>query len=153
VKVLLNSDITYSQRLVAKLPQQLVALAEACKERAFEITLPLTTVLEFERQQLVIATHAREALGAAAANLDSNGIQHDAINLDHLIKTRSLSDLFAETGVKVEVISPTIDDFNDAHRRASLHLSPQIPNDKGEDEMRDLVISSGWRRSRAARYW
>ena len=45
------------------------------------------------------------------------------------------------------MISPTLEDYNDAHRRACLHLSPQParnPGDKTdtEDEMRDLVIWS-----------
>jgi len=140
VKVLLNSDIAYSQRLQSALPRQLAALADACRERTFEITLPLTTVLEFERQQLAIAKGERDALTAAAATLDLHRISHGEFKVEELIKTRSLADLFRDAGVKVEVVSPTIEDFNDAHRRASLHLSPQLPNDKGEDEMRDLVI-------------
>jgi hypothetical protein len=140
VKVLLNSDIAYSQRLQSELPRQLSALANACQERNFEINLPLTTVLEFERQQLAIAKGEREALTNAGATLDQYRIPHEDFKVDELIRTRKLDDLFRNSGVKVQVISPTIEDFNDAHRRASLHLSPQAPNHKGEDEMRDLVI-------------
>ena len=45
------------------------------------------------------------------------------------------------------MISPTLEDYNDAHRRACLHLSPQPARNHGdktdtEDEMRDLVIWS-----------
>jgi hypothetical protein len=142
VKVLLNSDIAFSQRLRA-LPTELVPLAEACKERNFEITLPLTSVLEFERKQREIASGERSALRDSAATLRRYGIRYDDFKADELIQTRRLDDLLRDTGVKVEVVSPTIDDFNDAHRRASLHLSPQMPNKKGgerQDEMRDLVI-------------
>ena len=140
MKVLLNSDVAYSQRLQSELPRNLSALAKACQERDFEINLPLTTVLEFERQQLAIVQGEREALTSAGATLDKYRIHHEDFNVNELIRTRSLDDLFRNAGVKVQVISPTIEDFNDAHRRASLHLSPQVPNDKGEDEMRDLVI-------------
>src|ERR1700694_1213541 len=140
MKVLLNSDIAYSQGLRSDLPKQLAALAEGCKERYFEIALPLTTVLEYERRQSAIANQERSALIDAADRLDRFGIGHAPIKVDELIKTRGLDELFMDTGVKVEVISPTIEDFHEAHRRASLHLSPQQPNDKGEDEMRDLVI-------------
>jgi hypothetical protein len=139
VKVLLNSDIAYSQRLRTDLGN-LTALATACKERSHDIALPLTTVLEFERSQTAIADQERTALTTAAATLDRYRIAHEEFKVDDLIRARGLDDLFRDAGAKVEVILPTIEDFNDAHRRASLHLSPQAPNDKGEDEMRDLVI-------------
>ncbi len=142
MKVLLNSDVAYSQGLRSDLTKQLAALAEACKERGFEIVLPLTTVLEFERQQLAVAIQERTVLMDAAGTLDRLGIAHDAVNAEKVIQPRSLDALFREAGVKVEVIPPTLEDFNDAHRRACLHLSPQPVGDKGEDEMRDLVIWS-----------
>lgn len=146
VNVLLNSDITYSQGRSA-LTKQLTTLADACRERHFEIALPLTTILEFERQQLELAAEERKSLIDAASRLDRYGIHHDQVDADDLVRTRSLDDLLRETGVSVEVVSPTLEDFTDAHRRACLHLSPQPPKDPGDkketqDEMRDLVIWS-----------
>lgn len=146
VKVLLNSDITYSQGR-SVLTKRLTTLAEACRERHFEIALPTTTVLEFERQALESARNERKALADAAALLDRFDIAHAEFKPNDLVRTRSLDELLRETGVSVEVISPTLADFNDAHRRACLHLSPQAASNPGEkedaeDEMRDLVIWS-----------
>ena len=146
VKVLLNSDITYSQGR-GTLTKRLITLAEACRDRHFEIALPWTTVLEFKRQQLELATEERKALADAASLLDRFDIGHGEAKPDDLVRIRSLDDLLRETGANVEVISPTLEDYNDAHRRACLHLSPQParnPGDKTdtEDEMRDLVIWS-----------
>src|ERR1700686_113104 len=142
VKVLVNSDITYSQGR-SFLISQVRTLAEACRDRNFEIVVPTTTIMEFERQVLVVAAQERKALADAAALLDRFDIGHREVKPEDLIRTRSLDDLLRETGVKVEVISPSLEDFNDAHRRASLHLSPQPASQglkKEPDEMRDLVI-------------
>jgi hypothetical protein len=145
VKVLVNSDVAWTSARSALAPE-LAALAHVCRDRKHEIALPLTTVLEFERQQTLLVGQERKALRAAAAALDSYGLAHAEVDADALVTTRSLDDLLRETGATVEVISPTLEDFNDAHRRACLHLSPQPtpPSDKkqAEDEMRDLVIWS-----------
>lgn len=145
MKVLVNSDVAWTSAR-SKLAPELVTLAAACRDRHHDIALPLTTVLEFERQQTLLAAQERKALKAAAATLDSYAVTHGEVNADTLVAIRSLDDLLRANGVAVEVISPTLDDYNDAHRRACLHLSPQPPppSDKkqGEDEMRDLVIWS-----------
>jgi len=47
--------------------------------------------------------------------------------------------LFRDCGAKVEIEEPRIEDYQEAHRRACLHLPPHAP-DKKSDEMRDLVI-------------
>src|SRR6266853_1826865 len=44
----------------------------------------------------------------------------------------------AAAGARVELVDPLLEDYVEAERRASLHLSPQAS--KKADEMRDLVI-------------
>lgn len=146
MKVLLNSDITFPWGLDT-LPQQVIALAEACRDRRHAIALPMTTVLEFERRQTDLMTEARKALQEAAAELDRFGIAHDEVKPQDRIRAHGLDELLRATGVTVEVVTPTLEDYNDAHRRACLHLSPEPPKDPGDkkeaqDEMRDLVIWS-----------
>jgi len=142
VKVVLNSDITFLPDLIREgLGRQVSALAEACREHKFDLALPLTTVMEFQRQQEEYAEQERRKLDDATALLDRLGVPHDPVDSATLIEIRALSDLFSEAGSSVEVVNPTFEDFMEAHRRACLHLSPQPRTGKGgPDEMRDLVV-------------
>jgi hypothetical protein len=76
--------------------------------------------------------HAYEVLRRA-------GVPFEEREAAKLFIVPDIAELFRASGAKVEIEDPTLDDFNDAHRRACLHLSPQ-PEETKSDEMRDLVI-------------
>lgn len=75
----------------------------------------------------------------AYETLRNVGLQFEERNAAELFSLPDLVELFRNCGAKVEIEEPTLDDFNDANRRACLHLPPHPPDTKS-DEMRDLVI-------------
>jgi hypothetical protein len=139
VRIILNSDILYTQKLLTNLPQRLQKLATECARLGAILVLPRTALFEVDRQQQENMKKEITAVEGACNTLRNAGLAFEERELSELFVLPDIGELFRGTGVKVEVPEPSLDDFNDAHRRACFHLSPHPPDIKS-DEMRDLVI-------------
>ena len=139
LRILINSDVMYLTAPMVLLPRWLINISEACLEHGHTIVLPQTALLEFNRRQKELVEMAERDLKSAYAVLDQYGLEHQSPEPSEIVTIADLPALLAATGVRVEVDVPTLADYEDAHRRASMHESPQSPDAKS-DEMRDLII-------------
>jgi hypothetical protein len=139
VRVILNSDVAYGDYVRHGLPKALVAVAEACAEHGHILSIPRTALLEIDRRQRELADDTREKVRDAHMLLKSLGVPVDDIDAEVLVTAPEVIDLFRAHCPNVEVLEPSLEDFQSAHERACLHLSPHPPETKS-DEMRDLVI-------------
>lgn len=137
--ILLNSDVLWTNYLWVKLPDQVNRLAKACREQGHVILVPETAYLEFKRRQEELVPKERAELVRAFSTLKKFGISYSYKIPDEVVSFPDLIGLIAETGATARVIGPTLEEFQEAHKRACLHLPPQPPDTKS-DEMRDLVI-------------
>jgi hypothetical protein len=140
MRIILNSDILFTQSLITKsLPARWRKLATEAARLGAVIVLPRTALFEVDRQQQENLKKEINAVESAYNTLRNAGLGFEERELSELFALPDIAQLFRETGVKVEVAEPLLDDFHDAHRRACFHLSPHPPDTKS-DEMRDLVI-------------
>lgn len=140
MKIILNSDILRDERLIIdKLPKRLQALFRACAKRGHSIVIPSTTLLECNRHQSQLVGETISQLENAYSLLDRFKIPHTRFEPSKVIKEPDLVGLIHNLGVEVVVEEPTIEDFQEAHKRACLHALPH-PGDAKSDEMRDLLI-------------
>jgi hypothetical protein len=141
VRIVLNSDVLYHhERAVEnRLSARITRLLEACKTQGHEIVIPHTTRLEFDRHQFEEVRKERQGLKAAYALLQRHGVRHSGDAPETVIGQAELIPLIEQFGVPVSELSPSLEDFQDAHRRAALREPPHPPDTKS-DEMRDLVI-------------
>jgi hypothetical protein len=121
------------------LPPPLEKLAVECSKVGAVIVLTRTALLEVERHQTELMESEIRAVEKAYNKLRSLGIAFEEKDAASLFELPDVAKLFRDTGAKVEIEEPLLEDFHDAHRRACLHLSPHPPAGKS-DEMRDLVI-------------
>src|SRR5262249_18263042 len=117
MRILINSDILYSDRLT-KLPRQLQKFAEECAKTGAIIVLTRTTLLEVERHQKDLMNKAIAELESAYELLRNVGVQVQERSAAELFTLPDIAELFRQSGAKVEIEDPTLEDFNDAHRRA-----------------------------------
>lgn len=140
MRIVLNSDILFTQRLITTtLPARLRKLAAECARLGAVIVLPRTALFEVDRQQQENLKKEITAVESAYNTLRNAGLGFEERESSELFVLPDIAELFRGTGVKVEVAEPLLEDFDDAHRRACFHLSPHPPDIKS-DEMRDLVI-------------
>jgi hypothetical protein len=140
MKVLLNSDILFQTHLATKgLSRDLQTLFQACVDNGHGLVIPLTSKLEFDRNQAEHAARERRRIDDAYKTLDKYGIQHEEAPAIDRVKLPDLMWLIQESGVEASLEDPTEEDLREAHRRACLHENPHPPDAK-TDEMRDLVI-------------
>jgi hypothetical protein len=139
LKVILNSDVLINLSYAhGVLPDALHRLCQQCCNLGIAIVVPRTTLLEFNRRRDEHAQQTIRKIIAAYEQLDAFSIGHDTPIPEDLVTRPELLELIAATGVSAELTEPTIDDFNEAHSRACLHLPPR--GEGKSDEMRDLVI-------------
>src|SRR5580658_5524301 len=140
MRIILNSDILHMGRLLATgLAGHIDQFCRDAAQTGGILVVPRTVVLENDRHQQSLYNEAVTKLKDASLTLSQWGVAVPTINPEDMIQKVDLSVALQQTGVKVEVEDPTLDDYRDAERRASLHLAPQPPGSKS-DEMRDLVI-------------
>lgn len=139
VFIVLNSDVLWTGRFSTTLPNSIQRFVDACRDQGHQIVIPLTTLLEFDRRQSELVSRERDGLKLAYSTLDRFGITYNRQDPDAVITAPHLLSLITGSGATAEVIEPALEDFQQAHRRACLHLAPQPPDTKN-DEMRDLVI-------------
>jgi hypothetical protein len=142
MRIIMNSDLLYHGPLVRdSLSSGLTRFLEGCRDKGHVVCIPETAKLEFERDQGEKRAKKMSSIAKAYQALDEHGIAHDLVDPEALVPRPNIVTLVAATGVTVEVLEPTLEDYQDAHRRAALHEPPHPPGSKS-DEMRDLVIWS-----------
>lgn len=140
MRVIMNSDLLYHGPLVSdSLTSGLTKFLEGCRDKGHVVCIPATAKLEFERDQDEKRAKKMSSIDKAYQTLDEHGLTHDRVDPETLVPRPDIVALIAATGVTVEVLEPTFEDYQDANRRASLHEAPHPPDTKS-DEMRDLVI-------------
>ena len=140
MRIILNSDVLHSTRLLTTgLPKHIEEFCRKAAEFGAILALPRTVILESQRQQQKLCDEATAELEAAAALLTQWGVEVAKFSASDLIQRTDVEPALRATSIKVEVHSPTLEDYRDAEQRVSLHLPPQPPDTKS-DEMRDLII-------------
>ena len=140
MRIVVNSDILFTQKLVTTdLPSHLQKLPVECARVGAVIVLPRTALLEVERRQKQLMETEISTLERAYNTLRNAGVNFEERQSGELFSLPDFAELFRSAGAKVVVQEPLLEDFDDAHRRACLHLSPHPPDIKS-DEMRDLVV-------------
>jgi hypothetical protein len=140
MKIIVNSDIIFDGQLVmSSLSKRLQQLISVCLKQKHTIIIPLTTLLEFERNQNDLARNEVTAIEKAYELFEKFHIPHERIKPSTIVKPANLIDIIRKYGVEVFVEEPTPEDLKEAHKRACLHEIPHPPDTKS-DEMRDLVI-------------
>jgi hypothetical protein len=139
MRVVLNSDVLHGDYVLHGVPQRIRELGEICHDRGHVLAIPRTALWEVEQLQLRKLEKHRDELEAAYGKLANWGIDFHRRDPHEVIADPELLDLFNASCQAIELLDPTIEDFQEAHRRACYHLPPQSPDAK-TDEMRDLVI-------------
>jgi len=117
-------------------------LERFCRDAAASgalIVIPRTTLLEDQRHQRRLVEEGVAALDGAIALLERYGIHNYDVDSRSLVSTGDLVSALRATGIQVELVDPTLEDYRNAEERAALRLPPHPPAIKS-DEMRDLVI-------------
>lgn len=140
MKVILNSDILHDERLViSDVSKRLWTFLRACVDKGHVIVIPLTALLEFKRKQSELVSKTTSELEKAYDLLDRLEISYSRVDPSKKVKLPDLVAIIKEQKIEVTVEEPTLEDFQEAHRRACLHECPHAP-EKKSDEMRDLLI-------------
>jgi hypothetical protein len=140
MRLLINSDRLFATYLISeRLPASLAKICTACAEKGITVVLPETAILEFNRAQKKLADQEINKILSAYTTLERYGIELRRVDPGELVHQPNMVEMIQKLEVEVEVIPPTIEDFQEAHRRACLHEAPQPPETKS-DEMRDLLI-------------
>src|SRR2546421_12620390 len=115
MKVILNSDILFTRKLISKsLPMHLQKLASECARMDAVIILPRTALLEVERHQRQLMETEISSLEKAFAALRSAGVGFEEKEASSLFGLPDVSRLFRAVGARVEIEEPGIEDFEDA---------------------------------------
>ena len=140
MRVILNSDVLHMTRLLAAgLASHIDSFCREAAQSGAVLVIPRTVLLENHRHQAQLRCDLLTKLEGAATLLSKWGVNVPPCDFQTMIMESDLIKTLRETGISVEVEDPTLEDYQDAERRASLHLAPLAPNAKS-DEMRDLVI-------------
>jgi hypothetical protein len=140
MRIVLNSDVLHMTRLLATgLAKHINEFCHEAAQSGASLVVPRTVILENERHQLGARNETIRQLNDASATLARWGVAVPPFVAEELISKVDIVTALQATGITVEVQDATLDDYQDAERRASLHLAPQSIDAK-TDEMRDLVI-------------
>jgi len=138
MRVVMNSDVLFWERPPRGIPHRLRDFCQQSAAVGARIVLPRTVVLECQRLRSEAAEDHKTQLRNATILLASFGVTVPPFDPEALAVPEDLPDLLTAAGARVELVDPLLEDYVEAERRASLHLSPQAS--KKADEMRDLVI-------------
>ncbi|OGA66913.1 MAG: hypothetical protein A3G81_29905 [Betaproteobacteria bacterium RIFCSPLOWO2_12_FULL_65_14] len=147
--VILNSDVLYTNGFMHKhLHRQWDEFARGCCAVNAELVVPSTALYEIQLRQRELYQEEQQHIEDAVALLTKYGARFAEPISAEAISEPDIVRMFRDTGVTIRVENATLEDFQDAERRAGLHLPPAPPRaprnrkqDKEDsDEMRDLVI-------------
>jgi hypothetical protein len=143
MKIVFNSDVLISAGVVGSrdasgLDSGFLKLLAAAAELNITVALPETAAMEVERKQVEAIEGRRTKIQQNAEFLRSFGIEVKEFDLSQLVVAQGLMEAFESQGVVAEIHRPTLEDYEDAHKRACAHLPPRPSGES--DEMRDLVI-------------
>lgn len=141
MKIILDSSVLFDlTQIKADMPERYRNFFTKIAELRYEVVIPETALLEFERKMEEHNLKNVKSLESAYATLKFYGISFDQIEPRNLIKKKDLVSLISSCGTNVRIEKPAYEDFMDAHKRACLRLSPHPPESSNSDEMRDLII-------------
>jgi len=139
-RIVLDSSVIHSQRLVRdELPRHIRVFLRHCADKNIAVAIPETVVLEFTRKQRELVEQEIVGLRDAVRLLESYDVEAPAFDPDTLVTVPDPVILAEKCGVRVLLIKPKDEELREAHRRASLHESPQRRDSK-DTAMRDIVI-------------
>lgn len=143
MKIIFNSDVLISAGLAGRkdaseFDSGFLKLLATAAELNIAVALPETAAMEVERQQVETVKGRRSKLRQNAEVLRSYGIEVEEFDPSKLVVAQGLMEAFQSQGVVAEIYKPTLEDYEDAHKRACAHLPPRPSGES--DEMRDLVI-------------
>lgn len=147
--VILNSDVLYKNHFVHQhLPREWANFVDGCKSVGAEVVFPRTALYEVELRQKELYDAEIIAIDEAKRLLKRYHPDQADVRAEDLIKVADVAELFRSAGVRVHIEEAGLEDFQDAERRAALHLPPgpvrklSAANEAEDssDEMRDLVI-------------
>lgn len=139
MRIIFNSDVLHGDYSRHGLPESFRRFAAACADLGHVLVVPSTTLLEVQRIQQRMVSDRRAQVKSALRTLTEVGVELPEVDLDKVVEDVDINILLSDLAADVEIVNPTLEDFEDAHRRACLHESPQQPDSKS-DEMRDLII-------------
>jgi hypothetical protein len=138
--IIVNSDVIHTSRPIASgLPPHIERFCREAASVGCVLVIPRTAFLENERHQNELTEQAILKADSAVKILKQLGADIPDIEGKNLVKKGEFLKALAATGIRVEIEEPSLEDYQNAEKRACLHLPPQPPNTK-YDEMRDLVI-------------
>ncbi|MFN0074555.1 MAG: hypothetical protein ACKVVP_23995 [Chloroflexota bacterium] len=139
MRIIVNSDILWTNRSLATgLPTHIVKFCHEAVSADAILVLPQTVILELERKERDRVSEEIQKLRNALSLLRARGVEPD-VEPEALVVPCDLVSELRQVGIPVEVEKPLLEDYQEAERRACLHLPPHLETNKS-DEMRDLVI-------------
>lgn len=140
MKVIFNSDLLYATQLIQnELPKKLIEFLNECKKYNHHILIPQTTLFEFNNKQKGFLEkeiiEIQNAINKLSRYDNTNTYQEPS----SLVKAPDLLKLIQALGIECTLEYPSMNDYENAHRKACLREKPHPPEIKS-DEMRDLVI-------------
>lgn len=140
MRIVFNSDVLFATQLIKDvLNRKVVEFMQECARHGHSVVIPSTVLYEFQFKQQGYRAAEINKLKIAKASLESWGIAVSGLDFELLVSEPDLCELIKHCGLKVEVVSPTMANYENAHRRACFHIPPAVPGAKS-DEMRDLLI-------------
>jgi hypothetical protein len=140
MQILLNSDVLRSVGIGLKSPQEIsnsfLEFLQVATENGIAIKVPETATLELSRYIDEVIIGRRNKIINAANRLKNYGVMIPSIDEKALIPSVSMDELLESYGMEIEHVCSA--DYEEAHRRACLHIAPAPTGDS--DEMRDLII-------------
>lgn len=150
MRIVFNSDVLFNfaqARRPGDVPTWLSEFIIKAGEAGATVVIPETALLELKRIQAGSVEQMRDRVAEAAARLGEWGATVDPEDVRALVVERDLFEELHRLGNHVVLEPPTMEDFQDAHRRACLRLAPHLLSEARQqqdstdsDEMRDLVI-------------
>lgn len=140
MKIIFNSDILYATNFLQNLPNKLEIFLKACIKDKHHIIFPLTTLYEFNRKQEEFRKKEIQEINGSIKKLERyNLLTSRTQNIEESVPLIDLISMIKVLGLSCDIEEATLDDYNNAHRKACLRENPHPPEIKS-DEMRDLVI-------------
>jgi hypothetical protein len=147
--VILNSDVLFTNSFVhRRVHASWRRFSEECRRVNAELIIPSTSLYEIELRQKELYDAEIRNITSAITLLKKYEVQFEPPAPQQLIAVPDIVQYFRETDVSIRVEEATLADFQDAERRAAMHLPPAPPRTQptgkedtdDSDEMRDLVI-------------
>jgi hypothetical protein len=140
MRIILNSDVIYTKRRWAEgLPSHIEKMCRGVTIAGGVLVLPRTVLFEDQRHQVTLDNDRVLAVEHALATLKGWNVALPDVDVRKEMPRLDVVEALRATNVTVEVEEASLEEYREAERRASLHISPHSP-EGNSDEMRDLII-------------